>query len=108
MQAAFRWFTRFQTNLRRLATVIYSVAQQMGQRSLEPLENITVDLRVFAVDVESNLFTQRARKVANHPRKTPDPFPEWPHPRPQDFQIKPLRKMGRTAVELVQFLDAFS
>src|SRR5947209_4775584 len=78
----------------------------MGERSFEAFEDIAIHLGIFAADFETHFFAERARQVADHSGEPASAVRKRVHPRPQDFKVETMRKMGRAAVEKIELFHA--
>ena len=69
---------------RRLQPVIGGVAHHMGQRILDQVEHLAVELGVGALHLELDLLVQFARQVAHNPRQLLPGIADRLHPRLHD------------------------
>jgi hypothetical protein len=91
---------------RSFATMIHGVAQQVGKRSFQPIEDVPVHLRALSDDFEPHALAESARQIPHHPRKAAGAVGEGAHPCAKHFQIKPVRQMRRAAIEPIQLFQA--
>ena len=91
--------------LRRFDAVIDGVAQQMAQWRVEFLQNVPVHLRRLPDNLQPCLLAQRAAQIAYHPRKALNAVGERSHAAGQRLVVKPMRQIGRAAVEQLQFAE---
>ena len=87
--------------------VIDGVAQQMAERRVELLENVAIDLRAFADDLEPHPLAEIARDVADHAREGADAIGEWPHADHQRLIVEAVREARGLVIgclELVELL----
>ena len=108
LDGRFRRFAGSHTLLRRFTAVIHRVAEQVRQRRFQPVKNVAVHLRILADDLEPDLFAKGVRQIAHHAREAPCSVGKRAHSCPQHFEVKPVGKMSRTAVEQIQFLQPFA
>ena len=89
----------------RFDSVVDGIAQEMIDRSFEPLENVAVDGRGLAGDLQPRGFPERVSKVPGHAWKHRYAVREWPHPAVQNFLIQARRQAGEAAIEQLEFFQ---
>ena len=90
---------------RRLEAVVEGVADQVRERRLELVEDVAVDARLLAADLESHLLAEGAGDVADQPRKAADAVGQRPHPAHDHLVVQTVRQVLVAAGEALEVLD---
>ena len=85
--------------------MIDGIAEQVGQRRFQPIEDVPIDLRVFTNDFEPHFLAERTGQVAHHSRKALSAIGKGTHARAQDLEIQAVGKVGGAPIEQIQLLD---
>ncbi|MCY1355687.1 hypothetical protein D9M69_421180 [compost metagenome] len=88
----------------RLDAVVHRVAQQVGERGVERFQDVAVDLRAGADQLQVHGLAERAAQVADHARVAGQAIRERAHARAQRAVIEPARKARGAVVVLVEFI----
>ena len=72
--------------------MIDGVAQQMAERRIETFEDVAIDLRRLADDLQPDLLAEAVADVAHHARQRVDPVGEGPHPHLERLVIEAVRE----------------
>ena len=91
--------------LGRFEAVVQRVADQVVQRGLEPVEDVAVDARGLAGDLEPRLLAQLAGQVADQPGEAADAVGQRAHPAGQHLVVQPAGEVLAVARERLQRLD---
>ena len=75
--------------VRRFDSVIERIADEVGERCLQLFQDVAVDTGLLATHLQSYLFAEGPRNVADQPRKAADAVGEWPHPAGEDLVVQP-------------------
>src|SRR5208337_1724880 len=81
------------------------VADQMIERGLQTVQDVAIDARGLAHDLELHFLAKLARDVADQARKTADPIGQGTHPACQHFVVQPAREILAAASELLERLE---
>jgi hypothetical protein len=85
---AFRLLFLFLALGGRLDPMVHGVAQQVHQRIAQLVKNRAVELDLFALHAELDLFIELAREIAHQPGKAVEHLPHRRHPRLDDFGLE--------------------
>ena len=86
----------------RFDAVIDGIANEVSERRLELSENVAIDLRRLARDLQLHPFAQGAREIAHQPRKSMHHVAKGTHPARKRFGVQPMREVHRSALEVVE------
>ena len=90
--------------VRLFDSVIERIADEVGERCLQLFQDVAVDTGLLATHLQSYLFAEGPRNVADQPREAADAVGEWPHPAGEDFMVQPARKVFGAAREALELL----
>ena len=90
--------------VRRLESVVDGVANEMGERCLQLLENVAVDAGVLAANFQPHLLAEGSAQVTDEPWKTADTVGERTHPADDYLVVQSAGKVFVATGEALEFL----
>jgi hypothetical protein len=99
-----RWLARGLAVVRRLEPMVEGVADQVGERRLELVEDVTVDAGLLATHLESHLLAEGAGDVTDESRKAADAVGERPHAAHDHLVMEAIREVFVAPCEALEIV----
>jgi hypothetical protein len=87
--------------------MVKGVAQEMIERSFEALQDVPVDGRKLADDLQSGALSKSVGEIAHHAGEHLDAVRKGSHAAVQDLVVEPRGEVEEIAIEAFRFLQAF-